>query len=344
MNDCPISIVIPAFNQLDYCRQCVESIQQNTREPYRLILVDNGSADGVGAYFDSLDAATVIHTGQNLGFPAGSNRGLAQAEGHAVLLNSDTLVPEGWLARLKRALLSADDIGLVGPVSNRAPGPQQLDGLALRNQEEIEAFARALATERDGVVKDTYRLVGFCWMIRDEALQKVGLLDESFGLGNYEDDDFCLRMRKVGYRLAIAEDCFVFHHGGRTFEGMGMQGEAFGALLHENRERFARKWDLHLPEPPSPRARSRQLNAQAHEALDEGRFQQAVRLLKDAIAACPEDPMNYNDLAVVLHRMGQTALAHDCLTQALRTDPSCQAARDNLRVIAEALGRSGEGE
>ena len=76
MSEKPISIVIPAFNQLEYCRACIESIRRVTERAYRLILVDNGSSDGVSEYFDSLDGADVVHVPENLGFPAGSNLGL----------------------------------------------------------------------------------------------------------------------------------------------------------------------------------------------------------------------------------------------------------------------------
>ena len=87
-----ISIIIPAFNQLDYCRQCILSVQLHTPPPYKLILVDNGSTDGVAEYFDEVPGAHVIHARKNLGFAGGVNLGMAAAEGPVLLLNRDTLV------------------------------------------------------------------------------------------------------------------------------------------------------------------------------------------------------------------------------------------------------------
>ena len=70
----PITIIVPAFNQLACCRQCVESVCRHTAgRPYRLILVDNGSTDGVGEYFESVPGAVVVHSETNLGFAAGVN-------------------------------------------------------------------------------------------------------------------------------------------------------------------------------------------------------------------------------------------------------------------------------
>jgi len=338
----PISIVIPAFNQLDYCRQCIVSLASRTKRPYRLVLVDNGSTDGVGEYFDAVEGADVVHTGENLGFPGGTNRGLERAEGHVVMLNSDTLVSDGWLTRLERALLSADDIGMVGPVTNYAAGPQQIDGLVLGDQADVDAFAHRLAERKASRVQETHRLVGFCLMIRDAALAEVGLLDESFGLGNFEDDDYCWRMRQAGYRLAIAEDCFVFHYGGRTFDGMGIGDDEFRALMDENRQRYEAKWGVRLPGPPPPARQSMALNARAQEALAAGQPTEAVRLLKQAIATCPDVAQHYSDLGVVLHLLKESVLAYDCFVQALRADGAYEAARENLLAVGAALGRDDE--
>ncbi|MEA3365964.1 MAG: glycosyltransferase, partial [Candidatus Hydrogenedentes bacterium] len=120
----PISVIIPAFNQVNYCRQCIQSIRMHTDREYRLILVDNGSTDGVSEFFDSVPGATVVHSDANLGFAGGVNLGFDHADGHVLLLNSDTLVPKGWLGILQHALLEEDDIGMVGPMSNCVSGPQ----------------------------------------------------------------------------------------------------------------------------------------------------------------------------------------------------------------------------
>ena len=342
MTDTPISIVIPAFNQLGYCRACIESLRRATKRAYRLILVDNGSSDGVSEYFDSVEDADVVHAPENLGFPAGSNLGLARAEGHAVLLNSDTLLTPGWLGRLERALVSADDLGMVGPMSNCATGSQQLTGLYLPTQEAVDGFAAELVQWNDGSVRDVTRLVGFCMLIRDTVLEKVGLLDESFGIGNYEDDDYATRVRQAGYRLAVAEDCFVFHHGGKTFEGMGLTGERFESLMAENRQRYMEKWDVFLPKPKPAKSESDALNLQAREAMAAGDAGGAMRLLRQAIARHPADGRNFRDLALLLRDLGKTEMAYQCLVQALRVADDLDEIRGHLRQLGDALNRGEE--
>jgi glycosyltransferase involved in cell wall biosynthesis len=337
-----ISIVIPAFNQLDYCKQCIETVLAYTHTPYQLILVDNGSTDGVSEYFDGVPGARVIHSERNFGFAGGVNIGLRIAEGHVLLLNSDTLVPEGWLEPLERALLSADDIGMVGPMSNYVSGPQQIAGLLFESQDEINAFARDLAARNKGQLQDTTRLVGFCMLIRDKALREVGLFDERFGIGGYEDDDYGLRVMRAGYRLCIAEDAFVFHYGNRTFLGMGIVSEKFYGLLATNEKQFREKWTQQ--ETPEARAESTSLNAQARTAACSGDLGTALRLLARAIKISPSQAANHNDLGAVLWGLGRRDKAFDCFVQAVRMNADYTEARDNLREAGEALGRMAEVE
>lgn len=334
----PVSIVIPAYNQLAYCRQCIHSILLNTDVPFKLILVDNGSTDGVSAYFDEVPGAVVVHTGRNLGFAAGVNRGLEHAEGHVLLLNSDTIVPQGWLGRLERALLGADDIGMVGPRSNCVSGSQQIDGLAFTSLDEIDRFAVERATAHAGQVRDVARLVGFCLLIRDRVLAQVGQFDESFGIGNYEDDDYCVRVLRAGWRLCVAEDSFVFHYGGRTFLGMGIVEEDWRALMAENQRRFESKWTLKPGERVDAVQQARHVNRCARQAIERGDFAEAVRLFKDAITLAPHEAQHYNDLGAALWQAGDAGRAYEQFTRALKRDPHYAEARDNLRQAAAALG------
>ena len=338
----PISIVIPAFNELDYCRQCVDAIRASTRRPYRLILVDNGSTDGVGEYFDSVPDADVVHSPTNRGFAGGVNLGLERAAGHVVLLNSDTLVPAGWLARLEAALLASPDIGMVGPMSNRVSGSQQIDGLSFAGLDEITAYANELAARNPGRRRDARRLVGFCLLLRDKAIAEVGLFDERYGIGNYEDDDYCVRVLMAGYRLCVAEDAFVFHYGSRTFLGMNMTDGKWRALMAKNEHEFEQKWRERAADRSGPADESRRLNEAARAAVEAGDVTRALALLNQAIAVSPLYDRNYNDLGAVLWELRKYERAFDQFRLAVRLNPDAAEARDNLRAAAWALDREAE--
>ena len=122
------SIVIVTHNQLEYTRQCLDSINRLTDEAYELIVVDNGSSDGTVEYLRSLADVRLIVNDANRGFPAAANQGMAVATGRQILLlNNDVVVTTGWLFRLLRALHGDPAIGLVGPCSNFVSGPQQVE-------------------------------------------------------------------------------------------------------------------------------------------------------------------------------------------------------------------------
>jgi GT2 family glycosyltransferase len=334
-----VSIVIPAFNQLGYCRECVESILVNTGFPYRLILVDNGSTDGVGEYFESIATAIVVHTGENLGFPAGVNRGLAHADGHVLLLNSDTIVPRGWLTRLVAALESHPRIGAVGPMTNHVSGPQLIPGVEPGSMEAINRFANERYASYRGQLAEIDRLVGFCLLIRDEAFSTAGLFDESFGIGNFEDDDYCIRIRKAGYRVCVAEDCFVFHYGSRTFRAMGIHGNAYNDLINRNEDIYRRKWGLTEGDTSHTEQIAAQLVGTGRDAAKAGATAEALRAYTEAIATCPVYDPAYNDLGVLLWGIGKHERAYDCFARAALLNPDNADAVANLRDAADALGK-----
>ncbi|WP_020471398.1 glycosyltransferase [Zavarzinella formosa] len=246
------SVVIPVHNELNYTRLCLDSLRLVTDEPFEVIVVDNGSSDGTSGYLRSLAASDgrirVITNPTNRGFAAAVNQGMIAAAGRQILLlNNDTILPTGWLRRLLSALNSDVKVGLVGPCSNNVSGEQQIN-VTYDDLAGIDGFAWEWGHSNAGRLADTDRLVGFCLLTRREVIDRIGLLDEQFGLGCYEDDDFCLRARRAGFRAVIARDAFVHHFGSRTFAGGGID---LGALMRQNQRKFLSKW-----EEPSSRTTS----------------------------------------------------------------------------------------
>ncbi len=243
------SIIIVTFNELDYTRQCVESIRRLTDEPYELIFVDNASTDGTVQYLQSQPDAKVIRNSDNRGFPAAVNQGIAPASGSQVLLlNNDTIVTTGWLRRLLLALHGDAKIGLVGPCSNFVGSEQQIE-VGYESPTGLDAFAWEWGKTNDAKLVESTRLIGFCLLIRREVIETVGQLDERFGVGCFEDDDYCLRAIKAGWRAVIAQDAFVHHFGGRTLVANGFD---LAAILRENGRRFRDKWGLDSRESDPP--------------------------------------------------------------------------------------------
>ena len=233
------SIVMVTHNQAQYTQECITSLHQQTDKPYELIVVDNASQDDTLEFLQADPEIKLIKNQENLGFPAAANQGIREATGEFVLLlNNDTIVSKGWLSRMLAHLHQDDQVGMVGPCSNFVSGPQQIP-TDYQDLSELDAFAQKRYEQFAGCTTETDRLVGFCLLIRCSVLDQIGLLDERFGIGNFEDDDLCLRVRQAGYRCLIAEDVFVHHYGGVSFRNTDID---FQQLLKTNQQIFQQKW------------------------------------------------------------------------------------------------------
>ncbi len=239
------SVIVVTRDNLPLLRLCLESVLAHTPSPaIELVVVDNASSDGTPAYLDELarrrPEVAVVRNRDNRGFPAAANQGLARAAGEVlVLMNDDVAVAPEWLARLA-AHLRDPGVGLVGPATNR-----------IGNEAEVETghrtwggFLRAAAERaaaHDGATFALPTPAMFCVAIARDAHERVGPLDERFGVGTLEDDDYALRVRAAGLATVGAEDVLVHHVGEASFGRLVPGGER-DRVLEENRRRFEEKW------------------------------------------------------------------------------------------------------
>gem|GEM_PF-2542398 len=243
-----LSIVVLTRNLLNYTRQCLESIERHTSVPYEVIVVDNGSTDGTTEFLEQWASESnnrhFITNRENLGYAKGNNLGIAKASGqYVVLLNNDVVVTPRWAERLLACAARDDSIGIVGAVTNAVSGPQYVDQ-ALYDKESLaglDDFALEWARKHYRETIHAVRVVGFCMLIKRAVIQRIGGLHERYGLGNFEDDDFCIRAAIAGFRSVIARDCFVHHYGSRTFAA---EGVSYRNLMSRNWELFKEKWGL----------------------------------------------------------------------------------------------------
>jgi GT2 family glycosyltransferase/tetratricopeptide (TPR) repeat protein len=233
------SIVLVTFNQLGYTHGCLESIRARTDLPCELIVIDNGSTDGTVDYLRGQADIRLITNDRNRGFPAAANQGLQVAMGEqVVLLNNDTLVTTGWLEHLLEALYSDPSVGLVGPTSNAVSGAQCI-AVDYADLASLDGFAWEWGKTHRQQTEVSERLVGFCLVMRREVVDRIGLLDERFGVGNFEDDDYCRRARAAGYRCLVARAAFVHHFGHVSFHAAGID---LSQVLQDNERLYQEKW------------------------------------------------------------------------------------------------------
>ncbi|MCB0878089.1 MAG: glycosyltransferase family 2 protein [Thermoleophilia bacterium] len=245
MSDRPsTSFVILTRNQLDYTRRCVEGIQRHTPEPHELVFVDNASTDGTLEYLRSIPDAIVIDNDENHGFGGGCNQGMAASTGDRILLlNNDVVPTHGWLGALHDAIDADPHVSLAGPRTNRIAGTQQVDDVGY-DQESLaglDEWAQEWTTARRGRRTPILRLVGFCILMERAVVDRIGGFDLRYEIGNFEDDDLCLRAGVAGFGCSVAEDSFIHHFGSRTFAGENID---FTSRMAENYRRFMDAWGM----------------------------------------------------------------------------------------------------
>lgn len=219
-----VDIVIPTYNN-PYClKLCIDSIRACTMVPYRIIVVNNGDNEDTKRYLDEQADIQSIHTGR-LNFAQAINLGIGSGSSpYICLLNDDTIVSKGWLTHL---VSSASDsgIGAVGVLSNcdkgwlhdysiNVGGVDLIPGLNTREQivpiihdiyDYEKNFEHPNQVEREWIAF-------YCALIPRLVYSKVGKLDDGF-VNSGEDVDYCLRIRRAGYRIIQNYNSFVFHFG-----------------------------------------------------------------------------------------------------------------------------------
>ncbi|NFJ31668.1 glycosyltransferase, partial [Clostridium botulinum] len=235
------SIVILTYNKLEYTKLCIDSIRKYTKSgTYEIVVVDNNSTDDTREWLKEQKDIKVILNDENLGFPGGCNVGInaAEKENDILLLNNDTIVTPRWLENLKKCLYSDEHIGAVGAITNNCSNYQAIK-TKYESIDEMIDFADRYNISDLSKWEQKVRLIGYCMLIKRKVIDKIGLLDERFFPGNFEDDDLGYRIQSEGYKLILCNDTFIHHFGSASFKE---NPEKFSKLLTENSKRFINKW------------------------------------------------------------------------------------------------------
>jgi GT2 family glycosyltransferase/glycosyltransferase involved in cell wall biosynthesis len=225
-NNSPISIIVPVFNALEELKDCIDSVQKNTNQNYRLILINDCSSDAkVAPFLDSLIGIgniEVYHNEVNRGFTFTVNRGIQIAgKSDVVLLNSDTCVTPNWMTNLKLAAYSQEKSATATPFSNNA-GAYSAPILGKENfipdSYSLNDWARAIGQTSKRVYAQAPTGHGFCMYIRRDCIDEIGGLDEmAFPKGYGEENDFCMRAISKGWKNIVDGSTYIYHVRSASF-------------------------------------------------------------------------------------------------------------------------------
>lgn len=258
-----VSIITALYNCLELTKAYLASLER-TLEPlsveYEIVLIDDGSTDGTREFLATLSTPyQIILNEKNLGYAGANNRGASMAH-HDILLflNNDLILKPGWLEPLLKGLSNLPEVGIVGNIQlDAASGLIDHAGVFF-DHKGLPAHARK---GRKTIPKEEFRewnaLTAACMALRKEDFLSLGGFDEAYRNGT-EDIDLCVRMKKAGYRLFVANHSVVLHHvsssPGRTDHdsaNMALFQSRWGAVTadwgkrewaEEYLRRYARKW------------------------------------------------------------------------------------------------------
>lgn len=277
--DARVDVIIPVYRNAAVTLRCIYSVlsaKQHT--PFELVVINDASPDAeLIAKLEALAEQgyfTLLHNSENRGFVFTANRGMSlHSERDVILLNSDTETYNDWLDRLRTIVAADPTIGTVTPLSNngiicsypnfRIDNPYPLE----LSYQDLDALAKQVNA---GSLVEAPTGVGFCMYISRRCLDEVGLFDEEvFGRGYGEENDFCQRAIKKGWKNVIAGNIFIRHWGGASFQGERFQ-RVHSAMkkLRQRHPNYQKDISRFIAEDPVAEMRNR---------LDEARLSRYVR-------------------------------------------------------------------
>ena len=200
---------------------CAEAVRRYEPEA-EIIVVDDGIERGAKAALQIQYCAVVVQGDKPFIFSRNVNIGIAAARANdVVILNDDAILKTpGGFSILQSEAEEHPEIGIIAATTNNVGNKNQLNyGIGLRIDPRMVCFVAVLVPRR--------------------TIEKVGFLDEDFTGYGYDDDSYCLRVRRAGLKIGISDSCFVDHSSLKsTFRGDGYPSEAF----EHNRRIFEKKY------------------------------------------------------------------------------------------------------
>ena len=221
----PVFIIVPIFNAFEDVCECLGRLHRYTAFEHIVILIDDASTDQrishlCAEFVAKRPSSKFIKQSTNQGFVHTVNRGLKEALGHVVILNTDAFVPEGWLERLISPILEDPRVSSVTPMTNNGEianvplicKPENLHpGVA----DKIDIVARQF--DPINTLTEIPTGVGFCMAMSKEWINKIPSFDISFGRGYGEEVDWCQQAIQLGGKHMLTGALFVEHRGGMSF-------------------------------------------------------------------------------------------------------------------------------
>lgn len=312
-----ITIIVPIYNAPDELEVCLDRLLKYTTISSKLLLIDDASTDSrIGEILSQMQHyrnVRILKNEDNLGFTRTVNIGIAESgRDDIVLLNSDARVTPRWLEGLRRAVASDPRIGTVTPMSDRAgafSAPQIGNENDLPPQVTEIDYAVAFRRRSQGFYPTVPTGNGFCMYIRRSCIDDVGLFDEkAFPRGYCEENDFCMRARKLGWRNIMDDRTYIFHDRNKSFgETKTDLIKAGRSIIDERYPDYKKAIRVFSESPQINAARFRAKQAMADCVLSSGILPRSLFVIATKTGGTPQTNL---DLVEALSDRWETWLLH----------------------------------
>ncbi|MEK6882016.1 MAG: glycosyltransferase [Nanoarchaeota archaeon] len=233
-----VTIIIPCRFKPEITQVCIDSIIKYTKN-FKIICIQDGEDDVMDSLLNSYwkhEIDEKIYHKEPQGWIKSINEGMELVDKNSkyvMFLNDDVVVVPGWLEGMLKYFDKIKDLGVVGCVSSKAQGRQNVDYNITKDLgfEEID------------------QLMGFCMLFKKEVLNKLKskdnfYLDERFGLGGQDDVDICWRAKGLGYKIGIARDVFIYHYGSKAFREILITPEESRKYAQSRQDILEKKYQI----------------------------------------------------------------------------------------------------
>ncbi|GAI94267.1 unnamed protein product, partial [marine sediment metagenome] len=230
MPEMKCDIILPVCDQYKFTKKCIESIIRNTDTPYRLIIINNGKNPDTKMFLENLSRQrrdpvelhqeklhtgknnknvefTVVNNDHNIGWVKALNKGIELSTAPYICFqNDDTVVTHGWLRKMINILKLQENFGMINPIWEERPKNLSIDRYnAILERKNKKRF----------IETDWCR--GFSAVFKRAVIEKIGKVDEVYGLAYFDDVDYSVTAIDAGFLALRALDTYVYHHRNVTF-------------------------------------------------------------------------------------------------------------------------------